>query len=133
MAVLADKEQSLLGAIVRTAIAAARACLAGVVSIYLHAQRAGQDRLVVQEGVQFDKGPLGGMPVGTSLLLACLLAMFTFGPISNASQRFQANERMGVGVQNVLDFWCGWYSASTVSSAWPITIRRRVGGHVPFC
>ena len=41
MADLADKEQPLLGPIVLTGMAAARAGLTGVVGVYLDAERAG--------------------------------------------------------------------------------------------
>ncbi len=61
MTALAHKEQPLLGAIVGTDIATARARLASVISVHFHAQRPSQDRLVVQEAAQLRKRPLGGV------------------------------------------------------------------------
>src|SRR5215469_16039233 len=99
---LADKEQPLLGTIGFAGEAAARACLTGVVRIDLHAQRARQHCLVVQEASQLDKGPLARMLIGAVLLLARLLAVLALGAVTNAGQVFQADKRPGMGVHNPL-------------------------------
>lgn len=109
MTALADKEQPFLGSVLLADESAARAGLAGVVGIYLHAKRTGQNRLVVQEALQFGKGPRGRMPVGFLLfrsqgqqLLACAPLLWTLRSVSNASQVFQTNETVRMGVKNLL-------------------------------
>ena len=67
MAALADKEQPFLGSVLWVDIAAAWACLARVVGVYLHAQRPSQDRFVVEEASQLGKGPFRGVTVGPAL------------------------------------------------------------------
>src|SRR5690348_8139211 len=98
---LAAKEQPRLPPVLFGCVSTVRAGLAGVVGVYLHTERAGQDGFVVQEGMQFRKGPFGGVPVRTALLLRRLLAMCAFGPLTDMRQVFQANETVRMGVQNV--------------------------------
>ena len=99
---LADKEQSLLGPIRFGRVPAVRARLAGVVGIDLDTERASQHGFVVQEGMQFGKRPLGGVSVRPALLLRRFLPFFAFGPLADVGQVLQANERMGMGVQDTL-------------------------------
>jgi hypothetical protein len=101
MALLADKEQPLLRTVRLSRIPAPGAHLAGIVRIHLDTQASGQPCLVLQEGLQFCKGTLGGMPVDSALLLARLLTILPFGPLPDASQVFQADERMGMGIQDM--------------------------------
>ena len=117
MAVLADKEQPLLGSVLFARKATARACLAGIMGIHLDAQRARQDRFIGEKAMQFRKRPLRGVLVGPALLLRSFLAPLAFRPFSDAIQLFQADESVGVRVQDVLDFSYGSYSASTASLA----------------
>ncbi len=102
MADLTDKEQPLLWAIPLAGMAAMRAGLTGVVGIDLHTERTSQMRLVDEQAMQFGKGPLGGMPIGPALLLACLFALLPLGPLADMGQVFQADETVGVGIQNAL-------------------------------
>ena len=102
MTSLADKEQPLLRPVLLGRMPAVWTGLAGVVGIDFDAERAGQHRFVVQEGVQFGEGPLGGMSVRPPLLFARLLAAFAFASLSYMRQIFQADERVGMGVQHVL-------------------------------
>jgi hypothetical protein len=99
---LAAEQQPLLWAISFAGMAAARACLAGVVSVYLDAELAGQMCFVDEQALQFSEGPLGGMPVGSSLLLAGLLAFLALGSLTDMGQVFQTNKTARVGVQNML-------------------------------
>ena len=102
MAILTDKEQPLLGAIGRAGIATARACLTGVVGVHFHTERAREDGLIVQEAVQLGKRPCGSVAIGPALLFARLLALLALRSVSDTGQGFQTDERMGVGVQDVL-------------------------------
>ena len=94
---LADKEQPLLGSVLLGRVPTVRAGLTGVVGVYLHTERASQHGFVVQEGVQFGKGPLGGVPVGSALLLRRLLAVFAFRALADVGQVLQADETRGGG------------------------------------
>ena len=102
MTALTHEAQSLLGPVLWADIATARACLAGVVGIYLHTEGTGTHRFIVQETAQLRKGPATGVAVGSALLLRGLFAVLPFGALTNARQLFQANKTVGMGVQNVL-------------------------------
>src|SRR5262249_7720068 len=99
---LTDKEQPLLWAVRLAGKATAGAGLTGVVGIYLHAEGTSEHCLVIQEGVQFGKGPLGGVPVRSALFLAGLLAVFPLRSVSNAGQLFQTDQGVWVGLQKAL-------------------------------
>ena len=64
---LAHKEQPLLRAVLSGRVPAVWARLTGVIGVHFHTERAGQDRFVVQESMQFGKRPLGGVPVRPAL------------------------------------------------------------------
>src|SRR5579871_6104119 len=102
MTALAHKEQPLSGPVRFAAIAAVWACLTGVVGVHLHTEGACEDGFVVQKAAQLCKRPLGSMPVDSPLLLCGFLTMFALGPVSNASQVFQADETLGMSAQDVL-------------------------------
>src|SRR5262245_38455308 len=101
MTLATDKEQASLRAVGFTGKATARAQLAGIVGIHFDAEARRKPCLVVQKGMQLSKGPFGGMMVRLALLFARLLPMFAFGSVSDARQVFQANQTVGMGVQNV--------------------------------
>ena len=100
MAILALKQEALLGAVGLTGVAAFGACLARVVSVHLDRHRVGQQGLVGQEAVQFGKRPLGGVPVGFALLGARFLAVCAFGPLADMGQVFQADETVRMPVHD---------------------------------
>ncbi len=102
MAAAAHKEQAFVGLVLLAGIAAFWADLTGVISLYLHTERTGQASFVVQEGMQFRKGPLGGVPVRPALLLTRFLAVFPFGSFADVRQVFQTDATVGMGVQNAL-------------------------------
>jgi hypothetical protein len=100
MATLTHEQQSLVGAIVLTGMPAPGASLAGVVGIHFHRHTACQHRLVGNVAMQFGKGPLGGVPVRSSLLLRGLLPMPAFGAFTDVSQFFQADDAVWVLVHH---------------------------------
>lgn len=102
MTLAADKEQALFRAVGLAGKATARAHLAGIVRIHFDAEASGQPRLVVQEGVQLRKGPLGSMAVGATLLLRGFFAMSALRSVSNVGQVLQADEGRGMGIQDML-------------------------------
>ncbi len=100
MAILALKQEALLGAVGLTGVAACGARLARVVGVHLDRHRVGQEGLVGQEAVQFGKRPLGGVPVGFALLLARRSAVCVFGPLADMGQVFQADETVRMPVHD---------------------------------
>ena len=104
MTLAADKAQAFVGAVLFGRIAASGAHLTRIVGIHIDAQTSCQTRLVVQEGMQFSKRPFAGMSVGSALLLAGLFAIRPFGPVPDALQVFQADERMGMGIKDLLAY-----------------------------
>jgi len=102
MAVLANKEQALLRAIPFAGKAALGTGLTGIVSICLDTDAPGLLGFVPDEGMQFRKGPRGRVPIGRALLQAGFLAVFPFGALPDAREVFQADESMGVRVQEML-------------------------------
>ena len=109
LAVLADKEQPVLGTIPFAGVATARAGLTGVVGIHADAAAACERCFVGQQPAQLGKGPLGGMPIRLARfgghgnqLLAEASALAPPRPLANAREVFQADETPGMGVQDVL-------------------------------
>ena len=99
-ATLADKEQTLLWAIVLTAMTAQGACQAGVVRIDFHRHTPHTYRFVGKVAMQFSKSPFGGMPICSSLFPGCFLSMRAPGALTNMGQVFQANDAVWVLVHN---------------------------------
>lgn len=109
MTVLADKEQALVRTILPCDMPTLWACLAGVVRIYLDAERTGQYSFVGNEALQLGKGPFGGMMIGLALFRGQGQKFLAFAPLlrawfalSNTSQVFQTNEGVGMGVNDAL-------------------------------
>ena len=109
MALLADKEQALPGTVPLAGVATAGAALAGEVRIHTDAATVIQSGFVGQQTTEFRKSPLRGVPVGFAgfggnwhqvFALAALRA--AFGPLTNTREVFQANQTVGMGVQDVL-------------------------------
>src|SRR5712691_7998382 len=99
---LTDEEQTLVGAISRAGMPTDGAGLTGIVGIHFDCHTLLQEGFIGNHGMQFSKGPLGVGGVGLALLLARTLALAPFGPVSNVSQLFQADERMRIGARNLL-------------------------------
>ena len=109
LTVLAHKEQAVLGTVLSAGVAAARAGLTGVVGIHANAATACQGRFVGEQSAEFRKRPLGGMSIrlagsggNQNQLLALATPLATFCPLADASQIFQADETVGMGVQDLL-------------------------------
>ena len=109
MAVLTDKEQTLLRTVLPAGVATARTALAGVVGIYCDTEATRQGRFVGQQSAELCKGPAGGMAIrfpcfGRYGDLVLSLASFpvAFRPFANARKLFQTNQALGVGIQEVL-------------------------------
>src|SRR5215472_13400820 len=63
LALLADKEQPVVGTVLPAGVAAARTGLTGVVGIHADTTTPRQGRLVGQQSPQLGKRPAGGMPI----------------------------------------------------------------------
>ncbi len=100
VATLTHEQQSLVGAIVLCSMPAPGARLAGVMGIHFHCHTAREQRLVGKVAVQFGKGPLGGVPVRSALLLRDFLAMPAFGAFTDMGQVFQADDAVWVALHN---------------------------------
>ena len=108
LTVLAHKEQAALGTVLPAGVAAARAGLTGVVGIHADAATACQGRFVGEQSAEFGKRPLRGMPIrlagsggNRDQLLALATPLATFRPLADASQIFQADETVRMGVQDL--------------------------------
>ena len=69
VALLARKEQTMLGPVGAARVAAPRTGLTGVIGIRFDSQAACHGRLVREQLLQFRKGPLARVPIGTACLL----------------------------------------------------------------
>ena len=138
MALLTHKKQPVLGTVLPARVAAARATLAGVVGVHADAATACQGRLVGQQSAQLRKGPTSSMPIGLARfgghgnhLLALAAFLAAFGPLANAGEVFQADQAVGIGVQDLLgDGVVGAQLKPSLSLA--MAIRRRVALRVPL-
>jgi len=92
--VLTDKEQTVIRPIPFAGMPTVGTGLTSIVGIHFDRHAVMQKRLIGDHGVQFSKGPFGVDRIGPPLLLARMLAFAPFGPVSNLSQVFQADERM---------------------------------------
>jgi hypothetical protein len=100
VAILAHKQEPLLGAVLLTGIPAYGARLARIVRVHFDDLRACQEGLIGEEAVQFGERPRRGVPVGSSLLLARLFALLPLGALANVGQVFQADEAVWVAVHD---------------------------------
>src|SRR5947207_9692520 len=100
VAVLTDKEQSLVRAIGITGMSTHGACLACVVSIDFDSHTSRKGSFVSNVPMQFSKTPFGVGVVGTSLLLTSFLASFASRSLSDICQVFQPNDGMRVLVND---------------------------------
>ena len=138
LAVLADKEQPLLRTVLPARIAAARTGLTGAVRIHADAATPCQSSFVGQQPAEFGKRPLRGMSIrlagfggNRDQLLALATPLATFCPLADASQIFQADETVGMGVQDLLgDGVVGAQLEPSLSL--PMAMRRRVAKRVPL-
>ena len=101
MTMLTNEQQSLVRTITRRGMPTDGTGLRGVVGINLDGHTRVQECLVGDHAVQFSKGPLGIGGIGTSLLLARLLAPLAPGSLSNVSQVLQAKECMRIRTHNL--------------------------------
>src|SRR5215831_3814594 len=97
VALLARKEQTMLGPVGAARVATPRTGLVARVGIYFDAQAACQNGLVREQLLQFRKGPLARVPIGTVCLLrhgdevfVLVVAPAAPGSLSDARQRFQS-------------------------------------------
>jgi hypothetical protein len=139
VALLADKEQPLLGAIPPARVAAAGTTLTGVVGIHTDADAARQSGLVGNDTPEFRKGPVGGVAIGLARfgghgdqVVALAAPLAAFGPFANVRELFQADQAVRMGVQDLPGDGMVGTQRSPVSSAGCMAMRRRVGGHVPL-
>lgn len=102
MADLTAKQQPRMWAISLAGMAAAGTGLTGVIGIDLDTEQPSKSRLVGEMGIQLSKSPLGGVPIGFPLLLRGPLALLPFGALPDVGQVFQADQCVGMGVQNML-------------------------------
>ena len=104
---LTDKRETLLGAVGISGMSTHRACLARVVGVYLDGHRAMQEGFIGKHAVQLGKAPFGIRGVGTPLLLTRLFASLAFGSLTNVRQVFQADQAVGVSVNDafVMNAW----------------------------
>src|SRR5215469_499247 len=100
MAVLALKQEALLGAVPLRGIAAFRARLARVVRVHFHRHAPRKQRFVGEEAVQFSKRPRGGVPVGPSLLPRRLFPSLAAGAVADMGQVFQADQAVRMASHN---------------------------------
>jgi hypothetical protein len=100
MAVLALKQEALLGAVPLRGLAAFRARLARVVRVYFHRHAPRPQRFVGQEAVQLGERPCGGVPVGPALLPRRLFPSLAFGSVADMGQVFQADQAVRVAGHN---------------------------------
>jgi hypothetical protein len=118
MATLTDKQQTFLGTVGLAGIATCGACLTSKVGVHFRGQGACTCDFISKDTVQFGKGPAGSMLVGPSLLLRCVLAPFAFAPLADVGQVFQADEGVGVLVNNAFgDVVIGVQLQPSLSSA----------------
>ena len=66
---LAEEGQTMVRPVGAARVSAPRTGLTGVVGIHFDAQAACQDGLVREQLLQFRKGPLARVPIGTACLL----------------------------------------------------------------
>ena len=97
---LTDKRETLLGAVGISGMSTHRAGLARVVGVYLDRHRAMQEGFIGKHAVQLGKAPFGIRRIGTPLLLTRLFASLAFGSLTNVRQVFQADQAVGVSVND---------------------------------
>ncbi len=102
LALLAHKEQPVVGAVRAASEATAWTTLAGVVGIHADAATPGQSRLIGEQPAQLRTRPFRGVPVGASLFFRRLFPPLALGALADASQLFQAKETVGMGIQDLL-------------------------------
>ncbi len=110
MALLAHKGQSVVGTILLARVATRGAALAGVVRIHTDAPTACQGGFVGQQSTEFGKGPTGGMSIclaglggNWDKLFALAAPRASLPSLADAREVFQANQAVGMGIQDVLD------------------------------
>ena len=102
MAVLTDKQESLVRTISITGMSTDRACFARIVGVHLDSHAPVQESLIGQHALQFSKRPLGIGRIRLSLPDAGFLALLAAGSLSNIGQIFQADQAVGVSVNDAL-------------------------------
>src|SRR6266704_4389210 len=118
MTMLADKQESFVGAVRSAGMPAHGTCLARIMGVYLDCHRPVQEGFVGNHAMQFSKGPFGVDSIGTPLLLARLLAALAFGPFSNVCQLFQPNQTVRMAGHDALgDDMIGVLLQPSLSSA----------------
>jgi hypothetical protein len=107
VALLADKEQTMLRPVGSARVSTPRTGLAGVVSIHLDAPAACQGGLVHEQLLQFRKGPFARVSIGTTglpghgdQLFPLAAAPAAPGALSDACQRFQPYKGLRMGRQD---------------------------------
>ena len=102
MAILTDKEQTLVRTIGFAGMPAQRTSLTRIMSIDFDRHTLMQESFVSNIGVQFGITPLGLPGIGLALLLRCALTVLASGPLTDVCQVLQADEAMGVLLHNAL-------------------------------
>ena len=94
-----DKEQPVTRPVLFAGEPTARARLAGVGRLHLHAEGASQHRFVGKRALQLGKRPLGGVSIDPAGLgrprshrRSCAALRAAFGPLADAVQVFQADQ-----------------------------------------
>src|SRR5260370_10341690 len=96
MAVLTDKQESLVRSIGITRMSTHRASLACIVCVYLDSHRRAQESLVGNHALQLGEGPLRVSGVRSTLLVRGFLAPFALCPFTDICQVFQADQAVWV-------------------------------------
>jgi len=100
MAVLTDKQETLIRTISITGVSTHRASLARVVGVYLDCHTPSQERFRGNHALEFSKRPLGVGGVGFPLLFAhsfaFLVSFAARSALSDVCQKLQSDQTVGI-------------------------------------
>jgi hypothetical protein len=102
VAILTDEQQPFVGTISRAGMSTLGTRLAAVVGIDLDRHTLLQERFIGNHAMQLCKAPLGVNGIRLALLLARLLALASFGSLTDVGQVFQTDEAVWVLLHNTL-------------------------------
>src|SRR5437764_2183515 len=100
MAMLTDKEQSVVGPIHGACVPTLGASLTRAIGIHFDSHAACKHSLVGDVAVQLGKGPRGDMPICLALLPAHFLASLASCPFADVCQVFQTDETVVMLIDN---------------------------------
>ena len=92
MAVLTDKEQTLVGTVSGRGMSTHRAGLRGVMRVYIDRHTALQQGFIRDHTLQFGKRPFGRGSIRLPLFPARLPTMLALGALANVGQVLQTND-----------------------------------------